>query len=322
MLREPTEYEAKTFLVSSGIKFEDRGHYFSIKCPFHKNGMEKQASAALYKKNWFFKCFTCGETMPFHALYKELKHEPWSEHSSVKLMDRDLYRQRLEKFSKKEKRNLDIVAGEVTSVYDNAKCLSYCRSRNLSDDFIKNFNLSATELCQFPDKKIWKDRLLIPIRYGGELYSIEGRDYLRTQFPKCLYPKGASVDVCFNQDELNIDDSLVVCEGIMDIPQIWKHLTKNVTATFGVSLSHSQKDFLKNCKNLILFIDDDEAGRKSIGLFESFMLHEFKVAISKGKDPGDSTIEELDCALTNAVPYGQFLVEDSGLFEKSKFSLL
>ena len=57
MIREPTEYEARNLLLSSGIRFEDKGHYYSIRCPFHKNGMEKQASAALYKANWFFKCF-------------------------------------------------------------------------------------------------------------------------------------------------------------------------------------------------------------------------------------------------------------------------
>ena len=100
MIREPTEYEARNLLLSSGIRFEDKGHYYSIRCPFHKNGMEKQASAALYKANWYFKCFTCGESMPFHRLYQELKHEPWNEHGTIKRVEKDLYERRVQHLEK------------------------------------------------------------------------------------------------------------------------------------------------------------------------------------------------------------------------------
>ena len=320
MIREPTEYEARNLLLSSGIRFEDKGHYYSIRCPFHKNGMEKQASAALYKANWFFKCFTCGESMPFHRLYQELKHEPWNEHGTIKLVEKDLYERRVQQLEK-ERSSFEIIAGKITEVYDNAKALAYCRSRSLSDAFIKEFKIRATDLCQFKNKKLWHDRLLIPIYYQGKLYSLEGRDYLRTQTPKCLYPKDAQVSICFNQDNLRKDQPLVVCEGLMDIPKVWEYVTKNTTVTFGVSLAQEQKDFLKDCKNLILFIDDDKAGHSSIDFFEDFMEYDFKVARVHGKDPGDSTPEEIEYAISHAKPFGEFVIEESGLFNKEKFSL-
>lgn len=321
MLREPTEYEARELLISSGVRFEDRGHYYSIRCPFHKNGMEKVPSAVLYKKNWFFKCFTCATNLSFSKLYEELKHQPWNEHGTIQLTEQRLYEQRLYQSTETARKTFNIIEGRVTEVYDNAKALVYCRSRSLSDAFIKEFGIKATDLCQFENKKIWKDRLLIPIYYKGSLYSLEGRDYTREQIPKCLYPKDAKVDICFNQDNLRSDEPLVVCEGLMDIPKIWDHFTKNVTVTFGVSLTHNQKSYLKHHKDIILFIDDDAAGHSSIDFFESFMENDFRVAVVKDKDPGDSTPEEIEKALKYALPYGDFIVEHSGLFNRQKLSL-
>lgn len=282
--------------------------------------MEKNPSASLYKQNWYFKCFSCGASMSFSRLYKELKNEAWNEHGVLNLTDVDKFSSYETDFEK-ERAAFEITDGHVTSVYDNAKALNYCRSRFISDAFIQEFGLKATDLCRFKNKKIWTDRLLIPIDFLSKPYSIEGRDYLRTQTPKCLYPKDANVDICFNQDNLRKNETLVVCEGLMDIPKIWDFFTKNVTATFGVSLTDKQKEFLKDARDLILFIDDDEAGRSSVGFFESFMERDFRVAVVAGKDPGDSTPEEIEQALKNSKKYGDFIIEESGLFHREAFSL-
>jgi DNA primase len=318
MFRQPTEPDVRELLISSGIRFKDKGDYYSIFCPFHDN--RRTPSAALYKDKWLFKCFGCNTVYSFQKLYEVLKGKPWVEHGEFSMIPTQVRYSITEEY----RRIFEIESGRITSVYDNAKALSYCREREVSDDFMRFFNFQATDLCKFKkvDKddrvSIWQDRLLIPITKGRLPYSLEGRDYTRRQIPKCLYPKRHTKDICFNQDNLDIGKPLIVCEGIMDIHKIWSLIDNNVTCTFGVSLSDAQKRYLKNAQHLILFIDDDSAGHESVNTFEKFMEYDFKVAVVPGKDPGAASEEQLRKALDNAMPWVEFLLEDVKLFEKSQ----
>jgi DNA primase len=320
MLRQPTEIDAKDLLLSTGVWFQDKGDYFQIRCPYHN---EKKPSAALYKDRWLFKCFACGETHGFARFYEDLKHEPWNEHGEFSIK---VYRRKLESLTEKQRGTYEIIEGRVTSVYDNAKALEYCRSRDIDDRFMQFFEFQATDLCKFKHRldengkpirsSLWKDRLLIPIDFEGKSYSLEGRDYTRQQFAKCLYPKSCRTDICFNQDNLDSDDLLVVCEGLMDIHKIWTSITKNVTCTFGVSLTEEQKIFLQSASNLVLYIDDDVAGHKSVSIFEKFMQHDFKVAVTKDKDPGDATIQEAEFAIKNSISWVDWMLNEIDLFDE------
>ncbi|MDR1147606.1 MAG: hypothetical protein LBK66_03130 [Spirochaetaceae bacterium] len=323
MLRQPSETDARELLLESGIRFRDMGEYFSLACPFHS---DRHPSAALYKDRWLFKCFSCGISYSFPKFYEALKGKLWDEHGAFSMVPvpagdtlADSYRE-----------TFAIEEGRVTSVYDNAKALDYCRSRGVSDEFMRFFEFQASDLCKFKkaDKddpvSIWRDRLLIPINLEGKPYSLEGRDYTRGQKPKCLYPKRCKTDICFNQDNLDRSGTLIVCEGIMDIHKIWSSADKNVTCTFGVSLSDGQKEFLCGVQNLVLFIDDDPAGHGSVSAFEKFMKYDFKVAVVPGTDPGGASIDRIYNALANAVSWADFLVDDTKLFDKpvkSAFSL-
>jgi DNA primase len=321
MLRQPTEADARDLLLSTGVWFQDKGDYIQIKCPYHN---EKKPSAALYKDRWLFKCFACGEVHGFAKFYEDLKHKPWNEHRDFSIMP---YRRNLESLTERQRGTYKIIEGRVTSVYDNAKALEYCRSRNIDDRFMQFFEFQATDLCKFKPQldregkpirsALWKDRLLIPINFGGKPYSLEGRDYTRQQFPKCLYPKSCKMDICFNQDNLNKGDLLIVCEGLMDIHKIWMDITKNITCTFGVSLTEGQKKFLQSASNLILYIDDDSAGHKSVNTFEKFMQLDFKVAVTKGKDPGDATVQEAEFAIKNSILWVDWMLSEIDVFEKS-----
>jgi hypothetical protein len=320
MLRSPTETDVRELFLSSGIRFRDKGDYFSIFCPFHSN--TKTPSAALYKDKWLFKCFGCNISYSFPRLYEALKGKPWEEHGSFSMIAPSVTYSIPENY----RHIFEIEAGRITSVYDNVKALSYCRQREVSDAFMQFFDFQATDLCQFKKMNkddpvsIWRDRLLIPITKNGFPYSLEGRDYTRKQTPKCLYPKHCKTDICFNRDNLNKSDTLIVCEGIMDIHKIWTFINKNVTCTFGVSLSDAQKQYLKNAKNLILFIDDDPAGHGSVSTFEKFMEYDFKVAVIPGKDPGEACRDQLRKALETAIPWVDFIMESVELFDKSKRS--
>jgi hypothetical protein len=258
-----------------------------------------------------------------------LKHEPWNDHGDFSIK---VYHREFESLTDKQRETYEIIEGRITSVYDNAKALEYCRGRNIDNKFMQFFEFQATDLCKFKprldrDKKplrsaLWKDRLLIPINLEGKPYSLEGRDYTRQQFPKCLYPKGCKTDICFNQDNLNKDDLLIVCEGLMDIHKIWTGITKNVTCTFGVSLTEGQKKFLESASNLVLYVDDDPAGHNSVNIFEKFMQRDFKVAVTRGKDPGEATLQEAEYAIKNSILWVDWMLNEIDVFEKSdSFSL-
>jgi hypothetical protein len=321
MLRQPTEADARDLLLSTGVWFQDKGDYIQIKCPYHN---ENKPSAALYKDKWLFKCFACGETHGFAQLYEDLKHEPWNQHGDFSIKP---YRRDFESLTDRQRGVYEIIEGRITSVYDNAKALEYCRSRDVDDKFMKFFEFQATDLCKFKPQlnnenkpirsALWKDRLLIPIDFGGKPYSLEGRDYTRQQVPKCLYPKGCKTDICFNQDNLNRDELLIVCEGLMDIHKIWTNLTKNVTCTFGVSLSEGQRNFLQLASSLVLYVDDDPAGHNSVNIFEKFMQKDFRVAITPGKDPGDATVQESEFAIENSISWVEWMLNDIDVFEES-----
>jgi DNA primase len=151
----------------------------------------------------------------------------------------------------------------------------------------------------------------------------EGRDYTRRQQKKVLYPVNTSVNYIFNSIGLDLNKPLIVVEGLMDVHKIWQWITANVTCTFGIQLKEHQKEQLSFFKDIILFIDDDEAGRRSIGLFEEFYPHDFRVAVSPGNDPGSSSREQLESAIDGAKLFNLFLMDDIGVFpERQRPSLI
>lgn len=320
MLREPTEADAAALLEGAGVAYRDCGDYFQFRCPFHA---DRVPSAVIYKDRWLFKCFAGCGCLSWGRFYRALCGAPWGESGSFSLA----VPVRKPAMSSADRRFFSIDEGKVVSVYDSAKALEYCRSRGVSDDFMRHFDFKATDVCRFSADEsgrcaVWRDRLLIPINLGGEPYSLEGRDYTRRQTPKCLYPRGCRTDICFNQDELDLKRTLVVCEGIMDIHRVWSRFTRNVTCTFGVSLSDAQREFLRGADDLILFIDDDKAGRGSVSSFERFMPRDFRVAIVRGTDPGGADDSAIGAALSNAVPWNEFLMDDLRVFDGRKtFSL-
>ena len=143
MLRSPSEVEVRELLLSSGVRFSDKGDYYSIFCPFHHN--TKTASAALYKDKWLFKCFGCGAVYSFYKLYRALKGKPWNEHGSFGMVPLPVK----DTLSRDYREAFAIEEGLVTGVYDNARALEYCRSRGVSDEFMRFFNFKATDICKF-----------------------------------------------------------------------------------------------------------------------------------------------------------------------------
>jgi hypothetical protein len=213
--------------------------------------------------------------------------------------------------------NMDIV-GQVLSVYELPDALRYCYSRHMTDQFIKEFELTYLPFGYLNGSKMpWIQRLMIPIKEGGKVLSIEGRDITRKQAKKALYPKTCTTSTLFNIDRLRKDQPLVVVEGIMDLIPVWR-VHENVTCTFGIQLSHRQKRLLKEFPNVVLMPDSDEGGERFIDILDSFYEDEFFIAQVPEKDPGDSTEEHIIEALKNRKSVTRYLMEVTGCLEKKE----
>jgi DNA primase len=323
MFRNPEIEEIRTLLRMAGIHYKNGIRYFQVKCPYHD---DHTPSAVIYKDNGFFHCYTCLTDKPFPRLYKDLAGIEWDGKFNLSLtMFRDVEHRIIAERVKNERRlwqrpldgivNFDM---PLKNVQDVPQAWTYCNSRAVSPDFIEAFGIKVFESGRVNDIP-WHNRLITPLKDGeGVLRSVEGRDYTRQQQKKVLYPLNTSVSFIFNSICLDVEKTLIVVEGLMDVHKIWQRITQNITCTFGIQLKEPQKEQLRNFKDIILFIDDDVAGRQSVDQFEKFYPWDFRVAISPGKDPGDSTFRELETAIEGAKPFNVFLMEDAGLFPEHK----
>lgn len=142
MLRMPMEEDARALLDGAGIHYRDCGGYFLFKCPFHA---DKNPSAVLYKDNYAFKCFAGCGGMSWRKFYHKIRGVEWNENGSFSLSLRSLR----SAMPITERQHFAITDGRVTSVYDNVRALEYCRSRGVSDEFMRHFDFRASDLCRF-----------------------------------------------------------------------------------------------------------------------------------------------------------------------------
>jgi DNA primase len=326
MFRNPEAEEIRALLRTAGIRYKNGFRYFQIRCPYHD---DRTPSALVYKDNGYFKCFTCLTEKPFYRLYKDLTGTEWDGKLNLSLTmfrNVDVIAERVKAERKPVDSKIEKFVKFDTSlarVEDVPLAKRYCDWREISEDFIDVFGIRVLENGRVNGIP-WVNRLVIPL-YDSDrvMRSAEGRDYTRGQQKKVLYPVNTSVNYIFNSAGLDTDKTLVVVEGLMDVHKIWQWITINVTCTFGIQLKEHQKVQLLAFKDIILFIDDDEAGRRSVGLFEEFYPYDFRVAISSGNDPGSSSREQLGTAINGAKLFNTFLMEDLGVFpDRKRLSLI
>jgi DNA primase len=317
--------EIRRLLRMAGVHYKNGIRYFQVRCPYHN---DHTPSALIYKDNGYFKCFTCLAERPFYRLYKDLTGIEWEGRINLSLTlfrKTDVIAERVKaerKLNESKKDTLVNFDMPLQKIEDVPLAKAYCDSRDVSEDFIEVFGIRVLEFGRVNGIP-WTNRLMIPLYdETGTMRCVEGRDYTREQQKKVLYPVNTSVNFIFNSIDLDTKQTLIVVEGLMDVHKIWRWITTNITCTFGIQLKEHQKQQLVKFQDIILFIDDDEAGRRSVGLFEEFYPYDFRVAVSPGNDPGSSSREQLEAALENARVFNTFLMDDLGIFsERKKISL-
>lgn len=311
-----TLYPVERLLTLMGLdKVKDRGDYISFSSPFRE---DKNPSMVLYKKTLQCIDFASNYKSSLFSFTKELTGTNLFDLTGVdkNRLNDALFNKSLDirelKFNNAVKSVT--ISGTPLPVESSPEAMKYCTNRGISEAFIKYFDISFSRYLTI-NGTVFSNRLLIPIRAQGKIVSVEGRDVTGKQKPKVLYPKGGSMSTLFNIDSLDRKKPLVVVEGIMDVVPLWSHFTKNVTTTFGINITANQRELLSEFEEVILFPDGDDAGGRMIDAFENFYPSEFKIALVEGKDPGESTHEEISNALSNTTSATKYLLDKVGLFK-------
>jgi len=314
--------DLKTLLLSLGVTAVDKGHYFMGPCP-SGNHIDKNPSWVLYKDTGHHVCYSCGFSGSLNHLVKSLSGKGIVEFCDLGEVESFIFKnhQIVKPITAKGfpiKKNQMTIEGPIKSVYDSKEVMSYLRKRHITDKFIQDFGIFYMK-----DGKINKtpihDRVLIPIVYNNQRVSIEARDYTEKQAKKVIYPKGGTVNTLFNYDNLNKNELLYLCEGIMDTPLLYS-ITNNVSCTFGVNITNTQKEMLKQFNKICLFLDDDKAGHDLVMRFDEWYENEFYVTWIADRDPGDklNTINDIKNAMNNKYSATQYLLLKSGLIDINK----
>lgn len=331
-------YPLGSLLESIGAKkLKDKGEYFHFSSPLRE---DKNPSMVMYKKNLYCIDFSGHFKGSLFKLYKEVTGESLLDFVGMNQKDiansfysnkKDLKNSiRMETVTNQDVSYFHVLNGGIDyNIFKYRDTYSYLKKRFISKEFSDFFQIGYSKNCMlirspretasaddWKRSTLFENRLCIPIYFQGELLSMEGRT-LKDEKPKVIYPKGGSVSNLFNYDHLKKNEPLIVVEGIMDIPRIWDHITKNVTTTFGIQMTYRQREQLQEFQDVILFPDTDEAGRKMVDIFDDFYEGPYRVAFLPFGDPGDPniSINQLEKTIFGALGDTEYYIEQSKLFE-------
>lgn len=199
------------------------------------------------------------------------------DYTTMSFSPEDFYYTKIRGYTKEfcEKFNIRLCLGSeyddyfLTPIIDTKKNINIIEARKLKQrEYIyKYLNLSEKHI-RSPEQifKEIKEKRGYKLNKNYEIVNkknqIINNIYLKYLLkPKTLYPKNVDVDfTIWNIDNLDRIKELYVSEGLATIPKIYQHITKNCTSIFGTKITKYQIEYLKEFKNKIIIIpDNDEA---------------------------------------------------------------
>lgn len=298
-------------LVSQYVVLKRVGSSLKGLCPFHS---EKSPSFVVSPEKGIAYCFGCNKGGDIFKFLMEVEGIDFSE--ALKLLA-DKTGIVLEKanskayIKKSDKDALFDLLNKTAQYYsdnlwnteDGIKALGYIRSRGLTDDNIKKFQIGYAPdsyeqthdyllkagfskdqllkggIVQVKDTSMnkifdrFRGRLIFPVWDSlGRVVGFGGRALSKDQEPKYLnspetmvYQKSQLLYGFFQAKEfIKKSQTVVMVEGYMDALAAWQNGLKNVVAVNGTALTKRQLTLLKPyVKDLILSFDMDGAGQEA-----------------------------------------------------------
>lgn len=298
-------------LVSQYVVLKRLGNSLKGLCPFHS---EKTPSFVVSPEKGIAYCFGCnkggdifrflmevegidfGEALKLLAEKTGIVLEKANSKTYIKKSDKDAIFDLL-------KKTAEYYSDNLWNTEEGIKALGYIRSRGLTDDNIKKFQIGYAPdsyeqtneyllkagfskdqllkggIVQVKDTSMnkifdrFRGRLIFPVWDSlGRVVGFGGRALAKDQEPKYLnspetlvYQKSQLLYAFFQaKDFIKKSQTVVVVEGYMDALAAWQNGLKNVVAVNGTALTKRQLTLLKPyVKDLILSFDMDGAGQEA-----------------------------------------------------------
>lgn len=294
-------------------------------CPFHN---DSHPSMSIHKSKGIAKCFSCGaggNAISFIQKYEnEINHNSISvkeamqkaiEIQGLNISIPDNNTQLTEEQKKQQHLN-NILKDAITITENNLrmnnadsiKSMEYLKSRNLSDEIIKEFHIgydasknnifdellkkyNADELIELGIAKkynswvsdVFSDRITIPIfDQNGNPVGFGARAINDTTKPKYLNTNATPLfnksNLLFNYHKAKSyarNDEIIIVEGYMDVISAKAMKMDNVVGTMGTALTKEHIDLIKRLRcEVTLCLDNDEAGKDAMARIIPDLLKE------------------------------------------------
>lgn len=222
----------------------------------------------------------------------------------------------IEKIVKTELLEIDLPRNCIS-----AKGLKCTQEYGISDKFVDKYDI------KFCTKGYYENRLIFPIFFSNKLVNFLARATWKVdknaEYPlntKALYPKDVSTGrMLFNYDFTN-EDTVVLVEGIKDCIRAQEAGFASI-ACFGNKVTDEQAKLLEKYKKIIILPDrnsdkiklnnpEKDPGMLLVKTVVSKLLHKIDVCVGfvqDGKDPGDSSIDEIKKAVESSKKYIDFM---------------
>lgn len=301
------------------------GDYYTIYCPFHKDGQEKKPSCGVllrdqykngqkYPAGWFH-CFTCGWAKSMVESVNEiLNHRnisksglEWlkeniegfeSEREFESLIPEDLFLNVNDKFAidyilgQINRPNLAYVSEEELASYRYT--VPYMYERNLTDEIIEQYDIGFDANHIPPGRKKPLPCITFPVRdsEGNTLFfcrrSIEGKYF--------NYPTGVTKPVYGLYELERNANRVVICESCLNALNV-RRFGDQAVALLGTGNSYQIKQLRElGIREFVLGFDPDDAGRRATARLKK-ALQDVSIVwslegIPEGKDLNDLTYDE------------------------------
>jgi len=310
----PVPLDVLAALDELGIEYSTMGEEAKALCPSPEHD-DTTPSWSINLDSGMHHCFSCGYGGSFRRLVADVREDGggswsdallWIQQRKVK----DIAEGKVGRKAK-PKKYAEITAADLWE-FDEEYPIEELEFRGFDGDVAHGFNLLW-------DQK--RDGWIIPFHnaddrlIGYQFKPRHGTDGTPLNHPPHLKKSGRIFD------NLGIIDGdlLIIVESPLDVVRLYAMGYDNVVALFGASMDAEQAErIIANFSKVILFFDDDEAGRKGVSralkLLKGTDVHVFAYAHPlrmgqyyvhtevSGKDPGDLTKEEVAEGISRATP--------------------
>lgn len=304
--------DVEILLNTHGIKYKKKGDNILCLCPNHNDKHIGSFSFNLTKKVGH--CFACGYSCNIFSLNKllgeKMEYNGNVNYEFVKSLK-----------PKKEEIIYDkpIVYGKLYDPFYDNDALDFLHKIGWSDKFIEDKGVKYCRYCEMIgeslsndiDEKptIMENRICVPIYKDGKLINYECRTFDNNPI-KIKYVKGCSSNYIYGIDNVNLDEEVILSEGIKNIGKAYS-ITKNVISSFGNQLTPIKMDLLNRIPKLTVFLDNDQGGLVYAEKLKEEYEGELKATFCpkfhkkgdtlKGFDMNDCTIDEIEYYLNHTM---------------------